>query len=271
MMSNMDIGKDLQAAFDEGYAAKRLEVSNMKPMVYQEDGKREVLAHGEDPRGYGYVILNLGTHPTAYVSLPKDDPYYEKGHTETSEAISRCVHGGLTYSNYDVRGDESYSPPNGWWLGWDYGHCDDYHGYYTGDSEENVWLRAHTKKWTTREIYDEVMAFIDKLDSHRKTCEERAKKILTSEGLDNIVLALRTCADHNAVGDKCYGECPYNGNYNECVDQMILDAADAIEKIQAKLDDAEKDKKKLRKKLKQCEMDLDRVRGYLRDPQNLYM
>ena len=44
-----------------------------------------------------------------------------------------------------------------------------------------------------------------------------------------LIKALRTCADNNAVGDKCYGECPYNGNYNECVDQMILDAADALE------------------------------------------
>ena len=46
---------------------------------------------------------------------------------------------------------------------------------------------------------------------------------------EELIKALRTCADHNAVGDKCYGECPYNGNYNECVDQMILDAADALE------------------------------------------
>lgn len=48
---------------------------------------------------------------------------------------------------------------------------------------------------------------------------------------EELIKALRTCADHNAVGDKCYGECPYNGNYNECVDQMILDAADAIEEL----------------------------------------
>ena len=55
-----------------------------------------------------------------------------------------------------------------------------------------------------------------------------------------LIKALRICADHNAVGDKCYGECPYNGNYNECVDQMILDAADAIEAADKRIAELEK-------------------------------
>jgi predicted nucleic acid-binding Zn ribbon protein len=54
-----------------------------------------------------------------------------------------------------------------------------------------------------------------------------------------LIKALRTCADHNAVGDKCYGECPYNGNYNECVDQMILDAADALEAAEKRIAELE--------------------------------
>lgn len=60
---------------------------------------------------------------------------------------------------------------------------------------------------------------------------------------EELIKALRTCADHNAVGDKCYGECPYNGNYNECVDQMILDAADALEELQQIADHHEQNAK----------------------------
>ena len=56
---------------------------------------------------------------------------------------------------------------------------------------------------------------------------------------NELIDALRTCADHNAVGDKCYGECPYNGNYNECVDQMILDAADALEAAEQRIAELE--------------------------------
>ena len=46
----------------------------MKKMVYSSKRKRELLDSGEY-LGYNYYILNLGTHPTAYVEIPKNHKY----------------------------------------------------------------------------------------------------------------------------------------------------------------------------------------------------
>ena len=42
----------------------------MKEMIYQKDRKVEVLDTGFC-FGYLYYILNLGTHPTAYIKIPE--------------------------------------------------------------------------------------------------------------------------------------------------------------------------------------------------------
>ena len=125
----------------------------MEEMVYSRNNIRKVLAH-ERYKGYEFVILNLGTHPTAYVNVPVGHPAYGKNYNE----LDIYVHGGLTYgSDYLVIDTDEL---NGWWIGWDYAHYDDYHGFETSLP---VYLRDHGKKWTTGEILSDVVDVIEQL------------------------------------------------------------------------------------------------------------
>lgn len=119
----------------------------IKPMIYQTDRKIELL-HSGKYKEYKYYILNLGTHPTAYIEIPKDNALYEKDYNEIyDEGHDIDVHGGLTYSSNELMGIESEN----WFIGWDYAHCYDYCGYY----EKEDFLNEKTKKWTTEEIIKE--------------------------------------------------------------------------------------------------------------------
>ena len=133
----------------------------MKEMKYQSDRKIELLDTGKCC-GYTYYILNLGTHPTAYIDIPKSHKYYEKGYND----IDLPVRYGLTYarSHLYIAKDKKI---NGWFLGWDYGHYGDYGGY-----EELLPLefRAGGKRWTTAEIQQEVFEACKELEriNHEK-------------------------------------------------------------------------------------------------------
>ena len=119
----------------------------MKEMKYSFERKTEILEHGTC-FGVFYWIVNYGTHPCAYVMIPKDSKYFKKDFGE----IDINVHGGLTYSNnylpFVAKNDET-----GWYIGWDYAHYGDYVGY-----EERVpkQFQVGGKKWTTEEIKNEV-------------------------------------------------------------------------------------------------------------------
>ena len=117
----------------------------MKEMVYGNRKKPEVLYSG-DYKGHKFAILNLGSHPTAYI--------------ENKMAITDCydcrldnvgVHGGFTYCDQGYWDEESKKTS---WLGWDYAHCDDYH------YSDTPW---DGKQWTTAEIYDEVKSVIEQI------------------------------------------------------------------------------------------------------------
>lgn len=121
------------------------EDEKVKEMVYTKEHKREVLATGYY-FGLLYYVLNLGTHPTAYVKIPKDNwlcsvRYYDD--------IPIECHGGITF-----RDDHLHITDNqkieGEFIGWDYAHCTDYAPYY-----DEV-LSKDTHKWTTKEILEEV-------------------------------------------------------------------------------------------------------------------
>lgn len=118
-----------------------------KEMKYQFDRKIEVLDTGYC-LGLLYYILNLGTHPTAYIKIPKNHKYYKKEYDE----IDIDVHGGLTYSKEHLWISET-ERIEGWFIGWDYAHYMDYAGY-----EEKLPTNVRTggKKWTTEEIFKEV-------------------------------------------------------------------------------------------------------------------
>lgn len=114
----------------------------MKEMKYQSKNKIEVLATGYC-LGLLYYILNLGTHPTAYVKLPNNLKIDEN---------DIDVHGGVTYSN-DHLWISDNEKINGKFIGWDYSHCGDYGGY---EELLPLELRRGGKKWTTEEIFKDV-------------------------------------------------------------------------------------------------------------------
>ncbi len=124
-----------------------------KQMEYQENRKIEILCEGTY-MGYHFYILNLGTHPTAYIEIPRESKLFGKDYDE----IDLDVHGGLTYADSDLREVKE----NSWFIGWDYAHLGDYCGYdvrWKGtelDSEED-------KKWTTEEIFDDVVNVIEQI------------------------------------------------------------------------------------------------------------
>lgn len=125
----------------------------MKEMIYQPINKIETLFSGEY-KGYSFYILNLGTHPTAYVNVVNDNRYSCKDY----DCINILVHGGLTYSNKFLRTENS--DEKGWFIGWDYGHYDDYAGYEINFPIE---FQSNGKKWTTEEIYEDVKDAIEQL------------------------------------------------------------------------------------------------------------
>ena len=125
---------------------------DMKEMVYQAERKLEILFEGEY-LDHKFVILNLGTHPTAYVEckIPNCNGYDDK------RLYDIQVHCGFTYF-----GDLSHlnKPYKLMYLGWDYAHCGDYAGYYMKYPEMCV---LGEKQWTTIEIYEEVKSVIEQL------------------------------------------------------------------------------------------------------------
>lgn len=124
----------------------------MKEMVYNISQECEILYEGVY-KGFHYAIVSLSTHPCAYIELTKEHKYYGKDYDD----IPIECHGGLTYSSNKgiifPKNNENHR--EGFWIGWDYAHCDDY----------MIWYGGHygTKKWTTEEIFEEVKNVIYQL------------------------------------------------------------------------------------------------------------
>ena len=126
----------------------------MKEMVYIDKSIAELLDSGTY-EGYEYAIVSRGLHPCAYVKLPEGHKYYG---TKYYGILVDC-HLGLTYSE---SGLDVLPENDGWWIGWDYGHCCDYNGFMVSE----FWLdrdTSHYKKWTTAEIFKEVKQVINQL------------------------------------------------------------------------------------------------------------
>ena len=120
-----------------------------KQMEYQKERKKEILCEGKY-KNFQFYILNLGTHPTAYVEIPRDSILFGKGYNQ----IDIDVHGGLTFADSSLIGVKT----NSWFIGWDYAHCTDYIGYDI-DFEFN----RSAKRWTTEEIFEDVVSVIEQL------------------------------------------------------------------------------------------------------------
>lgn len=138
----------------------------LKQMKYQSDRKIELL-HNDKYKDYNYYILNLGTHPTAYVEIPKGNKLYGKNYNDIYDmGYDIDVHGGLTYSDNELMHVKSEN----WFIGWDYAHYNDYAGYYQelfyADTLHNF------KKWTTEEIVKDCEKAIDQIIDIEKSESE---------------------------------------------------------------------------------------------------
>ena len=123
----------------------------MKEMVYFAERKMEILFNGEY-KGHKFCIMNLGTHPTAYVENKiKNLRSYGDDRLDNID-----VHCGFTYldGSYWDKNDKTI------YLGWDYGHYCDYAGYF---EKYSIGDSCGCKRWTTPEIYDELKFVIEQL------------------------------------------------------------------------------------------------------------
>ena len=124
----------------------------MKEMIYSAKRLKspEMLEDGEY-KGFHFYVLNLGTHPCAYVDVTETD-LNGKDYVD----IDISCHGGLTYSEEYL----STVDKKGWFIGWDYAHYDDFAGYKL---EMPVGIRTNGKRWTTAEIVEECKQVIDQI------------------------------------------------------------------------------------------------------------
>ena len=123
----------------------------IKPMIYNKNrpGSAEQIAGGTY-KNFDYYVLNLKTHPTAYIDVT-NSPL-----NGCDEDIDISCHGGITWGDNFVK----YIDKKGWFIGWDYAHYGDYMDY--GDTSLNN-MFSNDKKWTTEEIVEECKNVIDQI------------------------------------------------------------------------------------------------------------
>lgn len=137
----------------------------LKEMIYQSDRKIELLFN-DIYKNYHYYILNLGTHPTAYIEIPKKNKLFGMDYDEIyNMGYDIDVHGGFTYSSDHLNISKNTTMQGSWFIGWDYAHAGDYAGYY--EEMESYGLcsfsKINNKKWTTEEIIEECKNAIDQI------------------------------------------------------------------------------------------------------------
>ena len=115
----------------------------------------KLIADG-DYKNYHYIIVNFGTHPCAYIRLPKTSQFYTE-HYGAIDIKVRRPHGGFTFSDFLFDKDfdqktRAITGQEGWYVGWDYAHLGDYNPYVMDG-----------KKYTVAEIETEIKQVIDSI------------------------------------------------------------------------------------------------------------
>lgn len=124
----------------------------MGEMIYSKSRTTYVLDKGKEGK-FNWAIVSYGTHPCAYVRIPKGHKLYGKSY----DGMRIDCHGGLTFA-----GELCFDLFEGnFWIGWDYVHAGDYAGYYMDNPKLND---GSDKKWTTAEIKKHIMNVIKQID-----------------------------------------------------------------------------------------------------------
>ena len=131
------------------------------PMEYTANEiPHQIIAMGEHEGVTFYVVNINGLHPCAYIRITKGMPLYGLDYDDLDQYEIE-VHCGWTYARDFLVGivndDES------WFIGWDYGHCNDFEGFYL--REKDSFILKRNKRWTTDEIIEEC----------KEVCEEISK------------------------------------------------------------------------------------------------
>jgi hypothetical protein len=141
----------------------------MKAIVYSAERiKPERIAEGTH-KNLHYYVLNLGTHPCAYIDV--SETKLSGIHYDDLDIECHC---GLTYS----RDKLATVDKKGWFIGWDYAHYCDFAGY---EMTFPTHLQNQGKKWTTTEIVCECEAVIDQIDEMLKGGSEYATSQTNTE------------------------------------------------------------------------------------------
>lgn len=174
-----------------------------KEMKYQLRLPQPELLATDCYRGIMFYIISWGSHPCAYINVAHTD-YKNKSYNEMNDLGTFC-HGGFTYSETKI----PITDIKGWYLGWDFAHPDDYIHYFGCDTTSSY------KRWTTKEL--------------ERECEKT---------IDNIIAMIDTNTTINAIHQhlddarNCDG-CPYS-SATECVDKLLSDALEIINKLKEK-------------------------------------
>lgn len=110
--------------------------------------------------GYDYAIVSNPICPCAYVRIPENSPAFRHGFDDLEYEL--WVHGGITYS--EEMGVPADSLTEGKWVGWDYGHIDDF-----------TWgcvASPGDKRWTEAEVFSEITDCIEQLENIDKEDNE---------------------------------------------------------------------------------------------------
>lgn len=142
-----------------------------KPMIYYKERltPAEVLSIGQYKR-YDFFIVNMGTHPTAYVRIPKTHPFYEKHYDEANPAPKGFLGGIFTFAEHSAHFDGHLDSliPRGWYLGWDYAHIGDYIG-----NPFRPFNPETERKYTTEEMIEDCKTVINYLLEKKDVARER--------------------------------------------------------------------------------------------------
>lgn len=117
----------------------------------------EVIEEGRHLR-IDYAIYTLGTHPTAYVRVPRNHRLYKVFYDTINEEIDRQKmtppHGWLTFSG-------ELPEHSGYWIGWDYAHVGDSFDDHLMTGSD--YLFSTNRQWTLREIKEDVKTMVKNL------------------------------------------------------------------------------------------------------------
>lgn len=128
----------------------------MKEMVYKnymENGQEVIKILDEGIyKDFHYAIVSYGTHPCAYIEIPEGHELYDV--SDEDELVDIDCHYGITYvSKTGLIKPSNKNHRDGHWIGWDYAHYMDY-----------IFGICHCgKKWTTKEIFEDVKNVIEQL------------------------------------------------------------------------------------------------------------